>query len=558
MEAQRSQFAVKCLPSLTDFAFLMPIAFLFGRMNGVQTLLSDCDTGWHIRTGDWIAANHLIPTHDVFSFSKPGGVWFAWEWLSDLIFAGLNNLGGLRAVVLFSLLLLCITFTLLFRLVVRHCNPVVGIVITMVAAASSSVHWLARPHLFTLLFLVLFFFALERVREGQPRIAGIPYFVVLPAATVIWTNLHGGFIVGIVMVAAYGAGEVLKIAFTANPELRQPAARQAKEYFATALACLAASLVNPYTYHLHVHLFQYLRDPYASQHIAEFFSLSFHHPAAIFFESLLLLSGISIFWYASQGRFTESLLLLAWAHAGLLAARNIPLFAIVSAPLVAAAVEAWLARVPQLEVAGWLRTAGVRFNEVVAKTSETDALPRWHLLSGAGIALVAALLFAPSPPKTFRADYDPKAYPAGAIDYLRHNLSARVFTNDEWGDYLIWRLYPGGRVFVDGRSDFYGSDFENKYIDVLNVGNDWESILARFGVDTILLPPSAPLSGVLKETSRWRVVYEDSVAVIFRSEKQTGGNSISVAIVGGGAGRGREVMRSTANDQAATYQLAKT
>ena len=418
MEAQRSQFAVKCLPSLTDFAFLMPIAFLFGRMNGVQTLLSDCDTGWHIRTGDWIAANHLIPTHDVFSFSKPGGVWFAWEWLSDLIFAGLNNLGGLRAVVLFSLLLLCITFTLLFRLVVRHCNPVVGIVITMVAAASSSVHWLARPHLFTLLFLVLFFFALERVREGQPRIAGIPYFVVLPAATVIWTNLHGGFIVGIVMVAAYGAGEVLKIAFTANPELRQPAARQAKEYFATALACLAASLVNPYTYHLHVHLFQYLRDPYASQHIAEFFSLSFHHPAAIFFESLLLLSGISIFWYASQGRFTESLLLLAWAHAGLLAARNIPLFAIVSAPLVAAAVEAWLARLPQLEVAGWLRTAGVRFNEVVAKTSETDALPRWHLLSGAGIALVAALLFAPSPPKTFRADYDPKAYPAGAIDYV--------------------------------------------------------------------------------------------------------------------------------------------
>src|ERR1035438_10726049 len=87
MEAQRSQFAVKFLPSLTDFAFLMPIAFLFGRMDGVQTLLSDCDTGWHIRTGDWIVANHLIPTHDVFSFSKPGGIWFAWEWLTDVVFA---------------------------------------------------------------------------------------------------------------------------------------------------------------------------------------------------------------------------------------------------------------------------------------------------------------------------------------------------------------------------------------------------------------------------------------------------------------------------------------
>ncbi len=116
MEAQRSQFALKCLPSLMDFAFLMPIAFLFGRMEGVQTLLSDCDTGWHIRTGDWMVANHLVPTHDVFSFSKPNGVWFAWEWLSDLIFSGLNHVGGLPAVVLLSLLLLCVTFTLLFRM----------------------------------------------------------------------------------------------------------------------------------------------------------------------------------------------------------------------------------------------------------------------------------------------------------------------------------------------------------------------------------------------------------------------------------------------------------
>ena len=552
MEAQRSQFAVKFLPSLTDFAFLMPIAFLFGRMDGVQTLLSDCDTGWHIRTGDWIVANHLIPTHDVFSFSKPGGIWFAWEWLTDVVFAALNNLGGLRAVVLFSLLLLCVTFTLLFRLVLRHCNPVVGIVITMVAAAASSVHWLARPHLFTMLFLVMFLFVLERAREGGKRTAGIPYFVLLPLATILWTNLHGGFILGIVVLGVYGAGELLKIAFSPHPETRRPAAFQAARYFGTSLACLAASLVNPYTYHLHVHLFQYLRDPYASQHIMEFFSLSFHHPAAIFFEGLLLLSAIAVFWYASQGRFTESLLLLLFGHAGLLASRNIPLFAIVAAPLVAAAVEVWLTRLPHLEVARWLRSAAVRFNEVVAKTAGTDALPRWHLVSAAGLALVAALLFAPSPPKQFRSEYDPKSYPAGAIEVLRRDPSARVFTNDEWGDYLIWRLYPAGKVFVDGRSDFYGSEFENKYVDVLNVKSGWEKILSRFGVDTILLPPSAPLSGALKENSRWHVVYDDGVALIFRSVQKAAGKPTSVAFQSGGAGRDREVTKTTARDQAIT------
>lgn len=555
MEAQRSQFAIKFLPSLTDFAFLMPLAFLFGRMEGVQTLLSDCDTGWHIRTGDWMAANRLIPTHDVFSFSKPNGVWFAWEWLSDLVFSGLNHVGGLRAVVLLSLLLLCVTFTLVFRLTRRRANSVVAIVVTVLAVASSSVHWLARPHLFTLLFLVLFCFLLERVREGQTRFAGIPYFVLLPLATTLWTNLHGGFIAGILLVCVYGAGELLTVAFSADPALRKPAARRAGEWFLTALACLAASLVNPYTWRLHVHLFEYLRDPYASQHISEFFTLSFHHPAAIFFETLLLLSAASVFWYAAQGRFTQSLLLLLFGHASLLAARNIPLFALVSAPLVAEAVDAWLTRLPHLDVAGWLRQAAARFNDVVAQTTATDSVPRFHLISAAGFALVAAILFAPAPPQRFRSEYDPKTYPAGAIEVLRRDPSARVFTHDEWGDYLIWRLYPAGKVFVDGRSDFYGDDFENKYIDVLNVKHDWEKILDGFGVNTILMPPSAPLSGALKESSRWRVVYDDGVALIFRPVPQAAGNQASVAFLADGAGRDREVTKTSTSDQAITGKI---
>jgi hypothetical protein len=546
---------MKFLPSLTDFAFLLPLAFLFGRMEGVQTLLSDCDTGWHIRTGDWMVANRLIPTHDVFSFSKPNGVWFAWEWLSDLLFAGLNHVGGLRAVVLLTLVLLCAVFTLLFRMAKRHANPLVAIGVTVLAVASSSVHWLARPHLFTLLFLLLFFLLLERVREGRPRIAGIPYFVLLPAATVLWTNLHGGFIIGILMVAIYGVGELLTAAFTADAALRRPAAQRAAAWFGVALACLAASLVNPYGWRLHVHLFEYLRDPYASQHISEFFSLSFHHPTAIFFEALLLLSAASVFWYGSQRRFTESLLLLVFGHAGLLAARNIPLFAIVSAPLVAAAVDAWFVELPHLEVAGWLRQAGARLNAMAAQTAETDALPRWHPVSAAGFALVAAILFAPAPPKLFRSEFDPKSYPAAAVEVLRRDATARVFTHDEWGDYLIWRLYPTGKVFVDGRSDFYGDDLENKYIDVLSVKKGWEQILDGFGVNTILLPPSLPLTGVLKESSRWRAVYEDGVAVIFRPVPLAAGKPSSVALIDGGAGRDRKVTKTSAGGQAITRNL---
>ena len=551
MDTPRSKFAVKLLPSLTDMAFLMPLVFVFGRMEGIKTLLGDCDTGWHIRTGEWIVANHGVPAHDIFSFSRPGDPWYAWEWLSDVLFAWLNSRGGLAAVVLLSILLIATVFMLLFRLARRKSNAIVALAVTMVAAAASSVHWLARPHLFTLLFVVLFYGALERVREGRMRVAGVPYLALLPAATILWTNLHGGFFVGILMIAAYGGGELLKAAFSADRKERGLAGRKAGRYFLSAAGCLMASLANPYFYRLHVHVWHYVRDPYQLQHIVEFLPLSFHHPAAIFFESMLMISAAGAFWYVSKGSFTEPLLLVMWGHAALMAARNVPIFMIAAAPLVAGAMEEWLARLPELRVAGWLRGAVRKFNAVAAETSDIDEIPRWHLASVAGALVVAALIYAPSPPKLFRAEFDPKSHPAAAIETLRRDPSARIFTFDQWGDYLIYRLYPRTKVFVDGRSDFYGDDFEQKCADVLNVKYDWEKTLTGFGVDTILLPPSAPLAGALKESSRWRVVYDDGVALVFRSAQKSAGEPISAA-TGGGRGRDREVTKTEASDRAIT------
>ena len=65
--------------------------------------------------------------HKEGPFSKPGDPWFAWEWLSDVVFAGLNALGGLQAVVIFAILMLSATFTGLYFLVRRKSNPVVAI-----------------------------------------------------------------------------------------------------------------------------------------------------------------------------------------------------------------------------------------------------------------------------------------------------------------------------------------------------------------------------------------------------------------------------------------------
>jgi hypothetical protein len=549
MQANNSKIAIKLLPSMLDFAFLMPLVFLFGRLGGMQEILADGDTGWHIRAGEWIAAHHAVPVHDIFSYSKPDGVWYAWEWLSDLLFAGLNAHGGLATLALGAILLISTVFTLLFLLARQKSNAIVAIAVTMVAAVASSIHWLARPHLFTLLFLVLFYAALESVRAGRTRLAGIPYLVILPAATIVWTNLHGGFVAGIVMVGAYGCGELLQFALSPDREAGRAARSQALRYFACVFACLAASLVNPYTYHLHQHIISYLGDPYYSLHISEFFSLSFHHPVAIFFEAMLLLGAGATFWSFKRGSYTEGVLLLVWAHGALLATRNIPLFMIVAVPPVAAMLADWLAYVPESNVAGWLRRAAGKFNAVAADMTETDKIGRWHVVSFAGALLVAALVLSPNPPKGFRPEFDPKSYPASAVAMIARDPGARVFAPDQWGDYLIYRLYPGTRVFLDGRSDFYGPDFVQKAVDVLNVKYGWQQTLDKFGVNTILLPPSMPLTGALKECSRWRLVYDDGVALVFRSASRTGGETVSAA---SGTSRDREVTKTQASGSTIT------
>jgi hypothetical protein len=557
MEAKRSQFVLKLLPSFTDFAFLMPIAYLFGTLGGARALLNDGDTGWHIRTGEWILANGAVPKVDPFSFSKPGEPWFAWEWLSDVLLAWLNSVDGLRAVTLFSIALICVTFTLLYLLVRQKSNAVLAIWVTMVAAAASSIHWLARPHLFTLLFLVVFYQGLERIREGRRTVAGIPWFAVFAAITLVWTQLHGGFFVGILMICAYGGGEFLQFLLSGDADERKSAWQRARGYFVGAAVCGAVSLINPYTYHLHVHMAQYLRNPWNSQHIVEFLSPSFHQPRAIFFEAILALGVMAAWWSFTKRRYTELILIGMWAHAGLLASRNIPIFVIVAAPIIAAAIQRALDQAADANVAGWVRTVAMRFNRTVAQMAEKEAVSRWHLVSAAGFVMMAAVFFAPNPPEKFRAEFDPKRYPEAALAAMQPDSGSRIFTHDEWGDYLIWSLYPKGKVFVDGRSDFYGNDFEDKYHEVLRVRYGWEKTLATFGVDTILMPLDAPLTGALKESSRWRLVYDDGRALVFRSNERTAGEPISAAN-GDGTSRDREVTKTRTSDRPITENKTKS
>src|SRR5438552_8192380 len=94
---RRRSWSGALAPSLTDCLFAALLAWLF-LGGGGKLLLSDGDTGWHIRTGDYILAHHAVPRQDLFSFTRPNEPWFAWEWLSDILFSWLHSGWGLKAV----------------------------------------------------------------------------------------------------------------------------------------------------------------------------------------------------------------------------------------------------------------------------------------------------------------------------------------------------------------------------------------------------------------------------------------------------------------------------
>ena len=546
MNTPRPHFAVRLLPSLTDVAFLMPLAFVFLRMGGAPGMLGDGDTGWHLRTGEWILANHRVPTQDMFSYTKAGQPWFAWEWLWDVAFGWLNLQWGMAAVILASMLVICFTSVLLFRLVRRQCgNPLLAIVVMFFVTGGSAVHWLARPHLFTLLFTVVFFSILERVKEGRTQLLWY-----LPGLTLLWTNLHGGFFVGLILIGAYAAGQLLKALFEADADNRREAARRGLPYVATAAGCALVTLVNPYTYHLHAHIFEYLTDKYQYKNIVEFQSFNFHHPVTVFFEPMLLLGLAAVVWSLMRGDYVYTLLIAGWAHLALVAVRNTPIFMIVASVPVAMMLQQMVVELPEKNLANWLRLGAARLQRFAADFGETDSIPRIHIASAAAVALLAALFYAPNAPAKCRAEYDRTQYPAKAIAMLRTaGASDTIFTEDAWGGYLIYKLYPANKVFIDGRSDFYGSTFNEKYLDVMNVRYDWEKNLDQYHVNTILLPPTASLASTLKESRRWRPVYDDGVAIVFRAADagSTEANQVS-AVSHGGKDRDREITKSQTRD----------
>ncbi|HEX3683901.1 MAG TPA: hypothetical protein VHU83_15320 [Bryobacteraceae bacterium] len=504
-----TRWAIRLFPSLTDFAFILPAFLLFTFLSGTKLLLTDGDTGWHIRTGEWILQHGAVPMTDLFSFTKPHEAWFAWEWGWDVLFAAIHHFWGLAGVAFVNACLLCGISALLFRLIQRCCgNDVLSLLFTLIAVCGSTIHWLARPHLLSWIFVLVFLHVFVSAERGS-----VKPLRWLPVLTIAWTNLHGGFFLAVVMVLTAAAGAACS-GFAAQHSWFAVYAK-AKPYLLCAAGCTAATFVNPYTWRLHQHVFSYLHDAKLLDHISEFQSVNFHHGAAVFFECMLLMGIGSAWWCFRRGKFTPALLLVLFGHLALLYARNIPLFLLIASPWAACMVRSALGRV---NWAPCFAKAAAAVADICHDLRAFERVGRSHVTSLLAILLIAALFASGRP--GFEAQFDPKQFPIEAIPSLNSVSKSRIFTYDQWSDYMIYRFFPDTKVFMDGRSDFYGSDFVDTYLQIVNAGYNWESDLKRFAVDTVVLRPDAPLATVLKQSRKWKLLFDNGTAIVFAAYPQ--------------------------------------
>jgi hypothetical protein len=194
------------LPSLTWLAFLVPVVLLYWQVGGPSALLADPNTGVHVRAGEWILSHHAIPGQDLFSFTLAGRAWCDWEWLSDVLYALLFRVRGLRAIVAFHLAVLCLVSVILYRTARLRVGLTMAFALTCLLMATTTIHWLARPHFFTWLFLGIFGYLLERADvtgDYRPLLA-------LPVVMILWINFHPGFVVGLLVLGAWSVSAALR------------------------------------------------------------------------------------------------------------------------------------------------------------------------------------------------------------------------------------------------------------------------------------------------------------------------------------------------------------
>jgi hypothetical protein len=487
-------------PSMSDLFYVFLTLWMFlANPLGWQRLLQDADTTLHIRIGQQILSSGSIPTTDPFSFSKPGQTWYAFEWLSEVVLGGAYNLLGFKGVVLLAGTAIALYLTLLLKYALwRGANGMIALLLVLISATASTIHFHARPHVFTLLLLTIAVWILEK----NTRTGGHLVWTLVPL-TALWANLHGGFVIFLVLLVLRCAGCAGEAYFW--PELSPERGREARQLAKVTLACSLASLVNPYGIRLHLHIFHTLNSTWIRTNISEFMSPAFRSEEMYYFMLLLFAGLFCVVSLVQSKHLVEPIWIVFLAYASLTSARHAPIFLLVAVPIVALEASRWWNSAavghPRNSTLGTLHEMTGKFSSKLAGTSAL--IPAFMVL----LAFIPGVNW----PRSLASDAVPMKLAEKHLDLLS---SGRLFASDQIADYLIFRN-PRQKVFIDSRHNYYGDKIGNDYVTIAAGGSKWRSLLDQYRINVLLAETNTPIASLVKTAPDWAAVDSDPQFTLF-------------------------------------------
>ena len=484
---------------LSTRKLLIYVAFLLIFAGAAQPV-TDRDFWWHLKTGQYIVGTRAIPHTDIFSSVRFGSEWVTHEWLSEVFIYGVFSALGFPGLITVFALIVTASFGISYLTCrTRAVPPVIAAFAILLGAFATMLTWGVRPQMFSMLLASVFLYVLDRYARGG-RSGTVWWLVPL---MILWANLHAGYALGPTLIF------FTIVALSVEPLLLPGQGpvdwRRIRLLGWVLIICILVVSLNPNGLRLYTYPFETLKSSAMMQYIQEWRPPNFHDPR-FFGLALLLLACLFVFALSNKRtHLHELLLLLVTAWGALHSGRNIPFFALVAIPLVAEHFRNWIGSHPASQLA--LDDENIR-NEPFIKLA----------INGSLMLLVTVLVvLGVYKGSREQAKTELEQFPAAATDFIKtQKLPQPIFNDYDWGGYIIWRLYPDYKVYIDGRADVYGDQIMVNFFNAYEGKPGWSELLDRDGIQTVMIKPNGPLASLLRvDSGHWTRIYEDKQAVIF-------------------------------------------
>jgi hypothetical protein len=470
--------AVEAAPAERSTLPLWTGVIVFGVMLASgNRLLLDPDTYWQIAIGQWMVDHRAVPWTDSYSFTMQGQPWISTQWLAQVVYSQLYAWFGWSGPVALAALAIALTYALLTRFLVRHLGDVPVLLMLPLSFILALPHLYVRPHVLALPVMVAWVAALLSAAERR----GAPSFALVALMT-LWSNLHGGFVFGLVLIGPIALDAVLNVEAPARLRLLL-------RWFVFGLVALAASCVTPYGWNALLGARAILGLGDALNLIREWMPADFSALGPVEIGTLLIIA--LAFFRGMKLPLMRNLMFVGLLYMMLAHVRNVDVFALLGPMVVAAPLAA--------QFGGRGDEAGLTF-------------PRPH---GVALSWAVVLMTAMALASLALGQYHPAANvtPVAAVAALKENHARRVFNDYNFGGYMISQ---GLAPYIDGRTELYGEKFmvEHDAARRLLRPAEFFELLERHRIDATLLHRKAPAAQILDQIDGWRKAFADDDVVV--------------------------------------------